>query len=677
MNRLQSSTSPYLQQHAHNPVDWFPWCDEAFDIAQKENKPVLVSIGYAACHWCHVMERESFEDKDVAAYMNEHFINIKVDREERPDVDHLYMDALQVMNGQGGWPLNIFVTPHRKPFYGGTYFPPRRIYQRASWMEVLEAIKTTWHMKPQDVAAQSEQIVQHLQQINLQERVSTSLPHTKKEFESIAHALLHQADKEWGGFGTAPKFPQTMSLRFLLQYYRFTKDEATLQQVKLSVDSMISGGIHDQLGGGFSRYSTDTYWLVPHFEKMLYDNALLLETIAELWLITPEEKYKKVVKQTIDFCIRELSANGYGIGFYAALDADSEGEEGKYYVWEYHEIMSILGKPSLELLNFWNIHPEGNWEGKIILNTSQLYPDALEEVFAGKSELCSELEAAREKLLSVRSERIRPLTDTKILLGWNALMIKALLVCGQTFEMQEWTDLAKKNLDFINEHFHENGQWYRIKDSSGTTVAATLEDLSYLIHTTLAMGQLTQDYSYISKASTMWDYVNTYFSDEDGAFFYFSDRRQKDVVVRKIETYDGALPSVNAVMALNAIQLSRWMDNPRLLSRAAIMQQSMVQKIARYPSSFGQWAYVLIYHLKCQTLVGDELEGSYLRLKEYIHYPLILGRPSERYPEVPLTYLNEEQRKLGWHYCTASECLLPSVNIDSIIFKIKMENLLD
>ena len=363
-NKLIDETSPYLLQHAHNPVKWFPWGDEALEIARKENKPILVSIGYSACHWCHVMEKESFEDEETAKLMNEHFVNIKIDREERPDLDHIYMDAVQAMTGSGGWPLNVFLTPEAKPFYGGTYFPPRRAFNRPSWQEVLMGVTEAFTQRRNEIDAQAENLTEHLLQANA---FGISTPSgtnffAKEKTEEAYVNIMKNADKKWGGFGRAPKFPQSFIIQFLLRYHWVNNlqrsgpskvspngerhpqqsegSEEALDQALLTLDKMIDGGIYDQVGGGFSRYSTDTEWLVPHFEKMLYDNALLVSVISEAYQITGEKRYKEVIDETIEFLARELMHEQKG--FYSALDADSEGEEGKFYVWNYFEVKELL-----------------------------------------------------------------------------------------------------------------------------------------------------------------------------------------------------------------------------------------------------------------------------------------------------------------------------------------------
>lgn len=367
-NKLIAETSPYLLQHAYNPVQWYPWGEEALQLAKNTDKVILVSIGYSACHWCHVMERESFEDAATAAIMNEHFINIKIDREERPDLDHIYMDALQAMSGQGGWPLNVFLTPDKKPFYGGTYFPPQRVHNRPSWQEVLEGVKNAYINKKDDIIAQAESLTQHL--VNANNFGLSTKDKVAENREELVHRtfanIIKAADATDGGFGQAPKFPQTFTIQFLLRYYHFYKNEAALKQACLSIDKMLFGGIYDQLGGGLARYATDNEWLVPHFEKMLYDNALFISVLSEAYQLTHQPHYKKGITTTIDFVVRELANKE--AGFYAALDADSDGEEGLYYVWNKNEITAILEEDAEWFCELFDITNNGNWEGFSILN---------------------------------------------------------------------------------------------------------------------------------------------------------------------------------------------------------------------------------------------------------------------------------------------------------------------
>ncbi|HVG42218.1 MAG TPA: thioredoxin domain-containing protein, partial [Chitinophagaceae bacterium] len=405
-NRLINETSPYLLQHAHNPVDWFPWGEEAFKKAKEEDKPIIVSIGYAACHWCHVMERESFEDPKVAALMNENFVNIKVDREERPDVDHIYMDAVQAIEGNGGWPLNVFLTPDKKPFYGGTYFPPRQSFNRASWTEVLRAIAHSYKEGKDKIEEDAATLTEHLKKSNAFGSIGNATAvFDKKKPETAFTNIMKAADKEWGGFGKAPKFPQTFTIIFLLKYAHLTNNNEALQQAILSLDKMMQGGLYDHAGGGFARYSTDTQWLAPHFEKMLYDNALLVQAYTEAYGITKDEKYKKVVVETLAFVERELMHKDGG--FYSALDADSEGVEGKFYVWDMNEVKDTIEKEADLFCQYFNITEEGNWEEKNILFVSTPLIEFAQQKNVEVAYLREVIEAGKHSLLKKRAERVR------------------------------------------------------------------------------------------------------------------------------------------------------------------------------------------------------------------------------------------------------------------------------
>ena len=402
-NKLINETSPYLLQHANNPVNWYPWGDEALQKAQRENKPILVSIGYAACHWCHVMEKESFEDESTAALMNEKFVNIKIDREERPDLDHIYMDAVQAMDGNGGWPLNVFLTPERKPFYGGTYFPPRPAFNRASWKDVLASVSDAFTNRRNEIETQADHLTNHLEASN-NFGIGTGtgrMLFSNEDINAMATNVLRTADKVHGGFGRAPKFPQTFTIRFLLHNYYYTGNEDALKQACLSLDKMIDGGINDQIGGGFARYSTDEIWLVPHFEKMLYDNALLVMALSDAYQITNNEKYSRAIDATLTFAERELLSPESG--FYSALDADSEGVEGKFYVWSKAEIESVLGDEAYVFNRYYNVNENGNWEHTNILNVTLPLDEFARNNNLGVEELHALLERSKEKLLMHRS----------------------------------------------------------------------------------------------------------------------------------------------------------------------------------------------------------------------------------------------------------------------------------
>ena len=594
VNHLAKETSPYLLQHAHNPVDWYPWGPEALQRSKSENKPMLVSIGYAACHWCHVMERESFEDGDTAAIMNEHFVNIKIDREERPDLDHIYMDAVQAMTGSGGWPLNVFLTPEGKPFYGGTYFPPTRAYNRPSWKEVLLSIAEAYREKRPEIIQQAENLTQHIFQSNdfgLRQGSGQQV-FTKEASTEIYQNLMKNADGVEGGFGRAPKFPQTFSIQWLLRDYYYTNKEAALQQATLSLKKMIRGGIYDQVGGGFARYSTDAEWLVPHFEKMLYDNALLIISMSEAYQLTKDEIYKEAIDDTMEFVRRELTSEEGG--FFCALDADSEGEEGKFYVWSKVEIENLLKDDAEIVCAYYGVTDRGNWEGKNILHV----PLAKEEFYnrnqIDPDQLLPIVQATKSKLLQARSSRTRPALDDKILLGWNALMNSACCKAFMATSKEEYRQLAISNMQFLFDAFQkENEQWYHSYKNRESRFPAFLDDLAFLIQALTQLQEITGDAKYLRKAKQVTEYVIAHYSEDDGPYFYYTNKEQQDVIVRKKEVYDGATPSGNSVMANNLFYLSVVFDVKEWRNRSEKMVSSLAEVIKKYPTSFGVWASLL------------------------------------------------------------------------------------
>ena len=590
-NRLQGETSPYLLQHAHNPVDWYPWGEEALQKAQLENKPILVSIGYAACHWCHVMERESFEDPDTAGFMNDHFVNIKIDREERPDLDHIYMDAVQAITGSGGWPLNVFLTPEGRPFYGGTYFPPRPLYNRPSWKELLAGIAKSFREKKEEIEQQAGSLTHHVATagmfgIGSAEKTSDATgqaanPFNTETLRRIRDQLLATADKEEGGFGGAPKFPQTFSIRYLLHYYYFTRDAEALQQARLSLDKMIRGGIYDQLGGGFARYSTDEKWLAPHFEKMLYDNALLVIALCDVWQLTGDPLYREAIEGTMAFIDRELS-NGQG-AFYAALDADSEGIEGKYYVWDKKEIDELLGEDAALFCRYYGVTAGGNWEGKNILTRPEV-PDL-------KPAEWERLGAARQRLLEHRSRRIPPALDDKVLLGWNALMNMACSKAYAAVGNERWRQWAIDNMNFLRTRMKGAGIHFYYHSYKGVArIPAFLDDYAFLIAALLELQEITGDTAWLEEARDILVQVITHFGEEETGFFYFTHDGQTDLIVRKREIYDGAIPSGNSMMASNLLYLSIIYDQPEWGERARRMAAALSRPVTAYPGSFGIWA---------------------------------------------------------------------------------------
>ncbi len=594
-NQLIHETSLYLLQHAHNPVNWYSWGDEALSLAKEKDRPILVSIGYSACHWCHVMERESFENEETAAIMNSHFINIKIDREERPDLDHIYMDAVQAISGSGGWPLNVFLTPDAKPFYGGTYFPPVKMYNRSSWTDVLLAINDAWENRRNEVEEQANSLVAHIQNASSTGLKQTLVPEAGAELflpdhmKAMAKNLLAIADKTYGGFGQPPKFLQTFSISFLLEHAFFYNDKEALDHAEFSLKQMISGGIYDHLAGGISRYSTDAHWLVPHFEKMLYDNALLLQTLADAYQLTKKDIYKTAIYHMVQFLETEMKQeNG---GYFAALDADSEGVEGKFYVWDKAEIEQELGSDAAVFCAYYNVTEAGNWEIKNILHISR----PMEEIAAiyglDKDELDEKFSLCISRLLKKRDGRIHPATDDKILLGWNALLVTAYCRAGAALQDNKLKNFAISLFEFIKNSFSAaDGSLYHTFKEGKARYPAFADDYAYFIQACIQLQEITGNQQYLYTASQYCNYLVENFSDENDCFFYFTKAGQKDIIVRKTELHDGASPSANALMAQNLHYLSLVFDNIEWRKRSVLMLSGLWEAVKKYPSSFGNWA---------------------------------------------------------------------------------------
>lgn len=670
---MAGETSPYLLQHAHNPVDWFPWGEEALQKARSENKPILVSIGYAACHWCHVMEKESFEDEATAFIMNTHFINIKIDREERPDLDHIYMDAVQVMTGSGGWPLNVFLTPECKPFYGGTYFPPRQAFNRPSWQDVLHGVAATYQEKPHEILSQAENLTAHLLQSNnfsqnFQPGGSQHLPGADK-LHVIYDNLMKQADKQEGGFGKAPKFPQTFGIHYLLAYYHYTKKEEALQQACLSLDKMIRGGIYDQIGGGFARYATDRNWLVPHFEKMLYDNALLLMVLSEAWQLTHKDIYDVTIRQTIGYIKREmLSPEG---GFYSALDADSEGVEGKFYVWQKSEVAQLLGDKTTLFCEFYDVTTEGNWEESNILHVP-VDPETFAAERGMPYQLLQEqMRQAGNMLLESRSRRIRPLLDDKILLGWNALMNTAFCKAFAALGEESYREMAVRNMDFIWKHFYDDasGNFFHTYKNGSAKFPAFLDDYAYTIQALIHLQEITGDAGYLQKAQTLAEHVITNFREEETGLFFFTHKDQKDAVIRKKEIYDGAVPSGNSIMAWNLLYLEVVFDKPEWKESVVKMLNGLLDATVKYPTSFGVWA-ALIQQVIAGTnelvLTGENTEKLH---KEILHIFMpnkVLQISAHANEEFPLLKGKHHSNVPLIFFCRNYACQAPVKNVNAL-----------
>ncbi|MBP3041657.1 thioredoxin domain-containing protein [Bacillaceae bacterium Marseille-Q3522] len=570
-NRLITEKSPYLLQHAYNPVEWHPWSEAAFQKAKKENKPVFVSIGYSTCHWCHVMERESFEDEVTAKLLNKHFVSIKVDREERPDIDSIYMNICQMMTGQGGWPLHVFLTPEQKPFYAGTYFPKTDMYGRPGFQTVLNQLSRQYHKNRSNIEEVANHATEALQLIQI--KSSESLPQADILHETY-NQLAENFQSVYGGFSAAPKFPIPHQLMYLLRYYALTRKETALKMVERTLNAMADGGIYDHIGFGFARYSTDESWLVPHFEKMLYDNALLLYVYTEALQLTKNPRYQKIIDQVVTFVNRELQDESGA--FYSAIDADSEGIEGKYYVWTKDEILNVLGNEDGELFcAVYQITEDGNFEDKNIPNL--IYSDK-KEIFQGRSlsfeEGNTRLEKAREKLLQIRSQRVYPHLDDKILTSWNGLMIAALAKAGQVLKKTEYIEYATKALHFIETNLTEDDKLFARYRDGEAKHPGYLDDYAFLLWAYLELYEATFSYQYLEKAVQLAETMTDAFWDKEGEGFFFTSKASEKLLVREKQFYDGAIPSGNSVAAVQLLRLghltgeTKWLKLTDQLSKA-------------------------------------------------------------------------------------------------------------
>jgi uncharacterized protein YyaL (SSP411 family) len=591
-NHLAAETSPYLLQHKENPVDWYPWGEDALARARAEDRPLLVSIGYSACHWCHVMEHESFEDADTAAFMNEHFVCVKVDREERPDVDAIYMQAVQAMTGHGGWPLNVFVDPEGVPFFGGTYFPPEPAHGMPSFRRVLEAVAEAWDSKRDEIRAAAPRTVEGL----------AAAASERAAEEILAPAALDEAerglagvfDPTHGGFGGAPKFPPASALEFLMM----RGSERALEIVTTTLDRMAKGGIYDQIGGGFARYSVDAHWLVPHFEKMLYDNALLARAYLHAWQLTGSECFRRICEETLDWALREM--RGPEGGFYAALDADSEGEEGKFYVWTPDELRAALGDDADALMRYWGVDRGPNFEGRSILHVvgGEIDPAALAR--------------ARAKLYEVRSQRTWPGLDDKRLTAWNALMIAALADAGAVLERDDYVASARACAEFVDRDMRDSsGRLLRTYKDGRASLNAYLEDHAFLVEALLALYEATFEPRWFLRARELAGSTIERFGDPDGGGFFTTSNDHESLVVRLKDFEDHPIPSGNSSAANGLLRLAALTGEREYESRALEVLRLVHRAAARHPQAFGHLLQAMHFHFAPRrevALVGEPLD---------------------------------------------------------------------
>jgi uncharacterized protein YyaL (SSP411 family) len=555
-NRLAGETSPYLLQHAFNPVEWYPWGPEALSRAKAEDRPIFLSIGYSACHWCHVMERESFEDPEIARLMNEHFVNIKVDREERPDLDQIYMNAVQAMAGHGGWPMSVFLTPDLKPFYGGTYFPPADVPGRPGFPRVLLAVRRAWDERRDELIDSAAEMTERLKLMGEYSGNHTEGTLEIRHLDQAARSLMRSFDAQHGGFGAAPKFPHPMDLRLLLRHHARTKDPQALQVVAFTLDKMARGGIYDHLGGGFARYSTDERWLVPHFEKMLYDNALLASALVEAHQATGDASLAQVARETLDYVLGRMT--GEEGAFYATEDADSEGEEGKYYVWSLDEVREVLGPERAKTFAYvYDVTEQGNWEGRNILNLPRPIGQAARLLARDEIELTAELREDRAKLLSARDRRVPPGKDTKVLVSWNGLMISALAQAGHTLGTPGYLDAAAKAAGFILDRIRaEDGRLLHTYKDGRARLNAYLDDYANLIDGLTRLYEATGHPRWIDAALDLSRIMIDEFRDRDRGGFFYTGASHEALIARQKDLFDNATPSGNGMAATGLLRLA-------------------------------------------------------------------------------------------------------------------------
>jgi uncharacterized protein len=584
-NRLIDETSPYLLQHAHNPVDWYPWGPEALERSRAENKPILLSIGYSACHWCHVMEHESFENEDIARLMNENFVCIKVDREERPDLDSIYMNAVQMMTGHGGWPMTVFLTPDLRPFYGGTYYPPADRHGLPGFPKVLTSIADSYKNRIADIDTSATAITAELKKMN--RLVSSAEMLTTDVLNQAFSALAGNFDRVNGGFGGAPKFPPSMTLMFLLHHHKRTNSPEALAMVELTLDKMARGGMYDHLGGGFARYSVDARWQVPHFEKMLYDNALLARVYLYAYQRTKNPAYRRVAEEVLEYIVRDMTDRTGA--FYSSEDADSEGEEGKFYVWTRAEVMSVLGEEAgATFCEFFNVTESGNFEhGTSILNTPLSLEEFAETKGANGEELRRTINTSKQRLFNVRQARVRPGRDDKSLAAWNGLMLTAFAEAANILSRDDYREIAVRNAEFILKYLTRAGRLLRTYKSGQSKLNGYLEDYAYVIEGLLALYEATFELRFFNQAREFADMMIAQFWDEADGGFYFTSADHEELIARTKDYFDNAVPSGNSVAAQALLKLFLLTQEQEYQRCAVAILRTVRQAVAKYPSAFG------------------------------------------------------------------------------------------
>jgi uncharacterized protein YyaL (SSP411 family) len=700
MNSLAHETSPYLLQHQNNPVQWYPWGPDALSRAKREDKPIFLSIGYSACHWCHVMEHESFEDERIAALMNEHFVNIKVDREERPDLDSIYMTAVQMMTGRGGWPMSVFLTPDLQPFYGGTYFPPTQRMGMPGFDQILLAVADAWKNRRQQAVEQAAELTRHLQQAATPAGSGEAGELTDKLLYAAATALERSFDHRHGGFGGAPKFPHPMDLRLLLRIWRRsratgsasaasahtgtasgTHSDALFHIVTHTLDKMAAGGIYDQLGGGFHRYSVDERWLVPHFEKMLYDNALLVGAYVDAFLVTKNEDYARVARETIEYILRDMTDPGGG--FYSTEDADSEGHEGKFYVWNPTEIAEVLGGERAEIFNYvFDVSDAGNFEGKNILNLPKSIEQSAQLKRIDPAALKQQLADDRAKLFAAREKRVRPGRDDKVLVAWNGLLIDALACASGALGEPRYYDAAERAADFVLTTMRRaDGRLLHTWRAGQAKVDAYLDDYACLTGALVSVYEARFDERYVDAAVELADQMIAHFADRDGGGFFYTPDDGEPLISRQKDLQDSATPSGNSMAATALLRLGKLTGRTDYVESAVGALRAAAGLMQRYPTAAGQMLVALDWYLGPTyeiAVLGDASQISTRQAidelsRRYIPNKLLALRshgalPANQSPALDALFANKDAPAQPTVYlCQNFTCEAPIAGIDDVL----------
>ncbi len=663
-NKLIEESSPYLLQHAHNPVDWYPWGNEALEKAKKEQKLIIVSVGYAACHWCHVMEHESFEDTVVANLMNKHFISIKVDREERPDIDQVYMDAAQIMTGQGGWPLNVICLPDGRPIYAGTYF------SKNNWIQVLERMQGFYKKNPEQAIEQANKVQSGVAQMSVI-NVGEAKEFDQKIVDKAASNWINSIDAKKGGRRGKIKFPMPISLIALLHYSTDYENNKGKEAVLTTLNNMAYGGIYDQIGGGFARYSTDSDWHIPHFEKMLYDNGQLLSAYSTAYKLTKNPLYKQVIKETIEFCNKELY-DGKG-GYYSSLDADSEGEEGKYYVWDKAEILEVIGDNQEEYLKFYDVSDQGNWEGKNVFRTLTPIEEFCKANNLMLNEFKIQIKKNNEALLKVREERIHPGLDDKILTSWNALMIVGLADAFEALGNEKYREEALKTGNFLWTEMWNGSQLRRNYKNGKATINGFSEDYAATIQAFIKLYQITFNEEWLERASTLMEVSFKNYFNHDNGLFNFKSAKDANLYVQKSTIDDNVIPSANSMMALNLYYLGHYMYNEGYLKQAKNMLHSASPFMEQQAPFYYNWFELYRRMLKNPyevAIVGNEVEQIRKELAlYYLPNTLLLGGKKEG--SLELLQMKLQQGKTMIYVCQNKTCKLPVEDVKRALLQME------